>query len=315
METERERIITAGGNPDEVFLRQKRLAEFEKSREDFKKKQQQRQLKIVSQLLEEEKVKKRMDKLYSKPHWSERQEATHPMKTAAQRTKRLKRQTKNKPIRSHNDDVIIRESEYQTGTQGGEIESSDEDVPVRQEEKGITLTPLNDDVLAEPEIRGLWEEPLVFKKQLSEDGVKREMSKAELEMMKTAMDKLRKSVVVKQVAAGREFKVHASIHVCTNAHTHTLTNLCTQTHKQGRPFISKPEEVIFNDFDVGKTYHKRLQLTNISYTVNYCRLVGVTDHLKDFITIEFNPPGSMSAGITCSMVVTFKPKVCTTNHC
>lgn len=79
---------------------------------------------------------------------------------------------------------------------------------------------------------------------------------------------------------------------------------------QGQAFLSKPAEVVFKDFEVGKVFRRRLQLTNVSYTVNHCKLLGLSDHLKDFITIDFNPPGSMSAGLTCHMNVTFEPKVC-----
>ncbi len=32
-------------------------------------------------------------------------------------------------------------------------------------------------------------------------------------------------------------------------------------------------------------YKKKVQLTNVSYTMNHCRLVGVSEHLKDFISI------------------------------
>lgn len=71
--------------------------------------------------------------------------------------------------------------------------------------------------------------------------------------------------------------------------------------------------VVFKDFDLDETYQQRVKLTNVSYTVNYCRLDGVSDNLKDFITINFNPPGSLSAGMTCNMQVSFKPKVCP-NH-
>jgi len=66
---------------------------------------------------------------------------------------------------------------------------------------------------------------------------------------------------------------------------------------------------VFRDFDIGKTYHQKLTLTNISYSFNYCKLVGVSDNLKDFISIDFNPPGSLSAGLTCQMAITFQPKV------
>ena len=60
---------------------------------------------------------------------------------------------------------------------------------------------------------------------------------------------------------------------------------------------------------MGVLYRKRLQLTNVSYTINHCKLVGVSQELRDFVSVEFSPPGVMSAGLTCPMVVTFEPKV------
>ena len=87
---------------------------------------------------------------------------------------------------------------------------------------------------------------------------------------------------------------------------------------------------LLKDFEVGKVYKKKVQLTNVSYTVNHCRLVGVSEHLRDFISImlvsdtdlynwfknnynyycnRFNPPGVISAGLTCQMTITFEPKV------
>ena len=84
---------------------------------------------------------------------------------------------------------------------------------------------------------------------------------------------------------------------------------------------------------MGKTYKRKVVLTNVSYSVNYCKLVGVTEHLKDFIQLQsvhthlhsitsfpysktqlfvnfrFDPPGQMSAGLTCELSVTFKPMV------
>ena len=53
----------------------------------------------------------------------------------------------------------------------------------------------------------------------------------------------------------------------------------------GQAFNSKPEVITFKDFDVGKTYKKKVTLTNVSYTVNYCKLIGITERLKDFIEI------------------------------
>lgn len=40
------------------------------------------------------------------------------------------------------------------------------------------------------------------------------------------------------------------------------------------------------DFVVGKEYKCVVQLTNISYTVNTCKLLGVSDNLKDFLSVK-----------------------------
>lgn len=78
---------------------------------------------------------------------------------------------------------------------------------------------------------------------------------------------------------------------------------------QGIAFTSKPAVVLFQDFDVGKTYKKKVKLTNASYTVNQCRFLGVSSTLADMVSVDFDPPGSMSAGMTCHMLVTFQPQV------
>ncbi|XP_015768181.1 PREDICTED: cilia- and flagella-associated protein 74-like, partial [Acropora digitifera] len=101
------------------------------------------------------------------------------------------------------------------------------------------------------------------------------------EMMENALMKQRAGIVQKQIAVGREFK--------------------------GCAFYSKPEVITFKDFDVGKSYKKKILLTNISYTQNYCKYVGMSHILKDFVEVFFEPPGVMSAGLTCDFTVTFKP--------
>uniref|UniRef100_A0A8B9PLI2 Cilia and flagella associated protein 74 n=1 Tax=Apteryx owenii TaxID=8824 RepID=A0A8B9PLI2_APTOW len=78
---------------------------------------------------------------------------------------------------------------------------------------------------------------------------------------------------------------------------------------EGCPFYSKPNVIHFKDFDVGKIYKKKIVLTNASYRVNFCRLAGISEWLKDFISIHFDPPGQMSAGMSCEVGVTFKPMI------
>uniref|UniRef100_A0A8C3SQ21 Cilia and flagella associated protein 74 n=1 Tax=Chelydra serpentina TaxID=8475 RepID=A0A8C3SQ21_CHESE len=108
-------------------------------------------------------------------------------------------------------------------------------------------------------------------------------SKMERKIFTQNLEKLRSGIIHKQVVSGHEFK--------------------------GCPFYSKPSLIHFKDFDVGKTYKKKIILINASYSVNFCKLVGVSEHLKDFINIHFDPPGQMSAGMSCEVVVTFKPMI------
>ncbi|XP_069774364.1 cilia- and flagella-associated protein 74 isoform X3 [Narcine bancroftii] len=105
-------------------------------------------------------------------------------------------------------------------------------------------------------------------------------SKMEQEIFARHLEKQRSGIVHKQVAAGREFK--------------------------GCPFYSKPGVIHFQNFDVGKTYKKRVSLINASYGIAYCKLIGISDHMKDFIEVEFKPPGPLSAGMSCEMTVIFK---------
>ena len=79
---------------------------------------------------------------------------------------------------------------------------------------------------------------------------------------------------------------------------------------QGVAFSSSPAVVLFEDFEVYSVYRKKVVLTNISYTINFCRLQGISASLADMVSIKFDPPGSMSAGMMCHMLVTFHPQVC-----
>ncbi|XP_058516983.1 cilia- and flagella-associated protein 74 [Ochotona princeps] len=142
-----------------------------------------------------------------------------------------------------------------------------------------------EETLAQPEIPGLWKEdpkpyqvPPEVVDQKPVGGTK--MDKA---ILARTLQQLRGGLVHKQVVSGREFT--------------------------GRPFNSKPELIHFQDFDLGKVYRKKIRLVNASYTINYCRLLGVDEHLRDFIHIDFDPPGPMSAGMSCEVHVTFKPMI------
>ncbi|XP_077881156.1 cilia- and flagella-associated protein 74 isoform X2 [Ictidomys tridecemlineatus] len=141
------------------------------------------------------------------------------------------------------------------------------------------------ETLAEPEIPGLWREDYMPHQEHKEDGNQKPVggTKMDKDILARTMAQLRSGVVHKQVASGREFK--------------------------GCPFNSKPQLVHFKDFEVGKAYKKKITLVNATYTINYCSLVGVSEDLQDFVHVSFDPPGPMSAGMSCDVLVTFKPMI------
>ncbi|XP_052832827.1 cilia- and flagella-associated protein 74 isoform X2 [Octopus bimaculoides] len=74
-------------------------------------------------------------------------------------------------------------------------------------------------------------------------------------------------------------------------------------------FHGKPDVIHFKDIEVGKSYRKRTVITNVSSNVNYIRYSHVTSKMKDFVDIEFHPPGLLSPGMACELFVTFKPLI------
>ncbi|XP_076023285.1 cilia- and flagella-associated protein 74 [Genypterus blacodes] len=85
-----------------------------------------------------------------------------------------------------------------------------------------------------------------------------------------------------------------------------VKNVCGK-EQRGIPFISKPEVILYKDFEVGKTYKRKISVTNISYTTSCLKLLGVSDGLMDFVSINFEPPGSLCTGMSCDMQVVFQP--------
>ncbi|XP_078467410.1 cilia- and flagella-associated protein 74-like [Lampetra planeri] len=60
------------------------------------------------------------------------------------------------------------------------------------------------------------------------------------------------------------------------------------------------------NFYVGKIYKLKVVLTNVSYTSNFCRYKGMSEHLEDYVSVRFKPPGQMSAGMSFELMVTFE---------
>ncbi|NWY63453.1 CFA74 protein, partial [Chionis minor] len=118
-----------------------------------------------------------------------------------------------------------------------------------------------DKTLVEPEFPGLWSQECDLHKM-----TKGEMDPKQLatrvekkEMVERKMEEFQTGIFHKQIVSGRECR--------------------------GRTFYSKPSCIHFKDFDVGQIYKKKIVLINASYGVNFCRLVGISERLKDFISI------------------------------
>ncbi|XP_065506198.1 cilia- and flagella-associated protein 74 [Caloenas nicobarica] len=130
-----------------------------------------------------------------------------------------------------------------------------------------------DKTLAEPEFPGLW----------SQEHDLHKISKEKMDLKKLFTRTEKKEIFHKQIVSGHEYK--------------------------GCTFYSKPSCIHFKDFDVGEIYKKKIVLINASYSVDSCRLVGISEWLKDFISIYFDPPGKVCAGMSCEVLVTFKPMI------
>jgi len=111
------------------------------------------------------------------------------------------------------------------------------------------------------------------------------LTKFERDSFDRAIDRQRDRIElgVSQVAGGRMFK--------------------------GDSFASSPAVLLFKDFEVGKAYKKHFTLTNVSYSFNSFKLLDLEDEFIDFFLIKYDKPGRMSAGMSCSLDITFKPQL------
>ena len=211
-EEERKKILEENGNPEEVFLRRKRMQQFKEKLAEYKKRQRDRKLDIVARLLSEEnsirkRKKQNLAKKKEKKQKIQQAQVAEPLTTS-----------------SKDKDAVEEVDSSRIGAQlSSEIHSD-----LYNDGTVVEPHPLMDCNIIEPEIRGLWDKTSVIDKVslpsksdesmlerewstklLGEDfkWENRKSSKTEQMMMKEAMGKLRKSIIIKQVAGGKEFKV------------------------------------------------------------------------------------------------------------
>ncbi|CAF0802559.1 unnamed protein product [Adineta ricciae] len=139
--------------------------------------------------------------------------------------------------------------------------------------------------LAQPEFNGLWDkQPAKQEIDPLFNRSKYWKTKMDKDILQRTLTRLKENVVREQVVG-------------------------TKRYEGTVPFKSDPTEIYFKDFDVGKIYRTRVTLTNVTLTINTLKLVDLSESLKDFITLKFEPPGMISAGMSCYLHVTFEPKI------
>ncbi|NWI42594.1 CFA74 protein, partial [Picathartes gymnocephalus] len=205
--------------------------------------------------------------------------------------KKKKSQSPTKAIKAHGkrrDPLLQRGEAWQTKETckhaDGEIPQSSEKRPQDALWEIGDEDTERDKTLLVPEFPGLWSQEYDLHKIPKAEGPTRVAIRAmRKERAEKKMEELQTGILHKQIVPGQEHK--------------------------GCAFHSKPSCIHFKDFDVGQIYKKKIVLTNASYSVNYCRLVGISEWLKDFISVHFDPPGKMSSGMSCEFLVTFKPMI------
>lgn len=221
---EKKKILEVNGVPEEHFLRKKRLLEFQSMLENYRKKQEERSVSIVEKLLKEEKLKQQT----KRKHAHEQSEYT--LQNVSRKAPKRDILTAPSDSRGKHTDSTVPDEGF--AEEGGDAGSSGMSSPT-DDMLGDCEQMLRDKALmniVEPEIPGLWEstpqaaEPGMPLEVSDREGVnggeraekeldfKQKASKAEILIMKKAMEKLKDSKVQEQVAAGRKFKASAMCH-------------------------------------------------------------------------------------------------------
>ncbi|NXQ80170.1 CFA74 protein, partial [Nyctibius grandis] len=266
----REAVLAEGGNvAKEIFLH-KQLLEHEKEKRAFRERQKSRKIEIVSKILREK-------------------ASVHKQKKSQSCTKAFKRGVIfNYIFKTY---VLSQKSWYSpsASSSAGERPASEGEISEKiphdvlcesgEDEKE------SDETLVEPEFPGLQSQECDLHK----------VSKEEMDPKQLATRAVKKDICEKKMEEFQTGILHKQI--------------VSGPERKGCTFYSKPSCIHFKDFDVGQIYKKKIVLINASYGVNLCRLVGISECLKDIISVHFDPPGKMAAGMSCEVVVTFKPMI------
>uniref|UniRef100_S4RL96 CFAP74 second Ig-like domain-containing protein n=1 Tax=Petromyzon marinus TaxID=7757 RepID=S4RL96_PETMA len=265
-ERERAAILASGGNPTEVLLKRKRLEEFERTKREFEEQVKARQVDIIEHILKEEAEMKRRSK--------QQQRRQHPAAATASRDAEGAAGTRLADPR------VIRLLEEALGETG----NSQAPVCVPMTHSGhspgnaqrVLSIKVQTICMLESEYPGLWEPEDEQKTKRDSEVKTRPFGPSEADGGGPVLEEKPKG----------QRRLGLTV--------------------QGRSFSSKPNVIAFKNFDVGKIYKLKVVLTNVSYTSNFCRYKGMSEHLEDSVSVRFKPPGQMSAGMSFELMVTFE---------
>ncbi|XP_033944062.1 cilia- and flagella-associated protein 74 isoform X5 [Pseudochaenichthys georgianus] len=265
----RESLQAEGFNSIQHMYQQKQLEEIQRKQEQLEERQKSKRVEIVEKILQEGPL---VESRKRNPPPTPKLSLTDKYPSLRRAREKLLHYLDRRPPTATEERATIQLRDFSSSSSASS-DVDDQEEPTNQEEDHPSLS----DSLAEPEFSGLWDQN--YKKLLNE---KTTLEQAEVKQEEPAMAIGKLNLPPKKIH-GKELK--------------------------GPPFISKPEVILFKDFELGKTYKKKIVLTNISYITNHCKLLGVSTHLKDFITINFDPPGSLSTGMSCDMQAVFQPMI------
>ncbi|XP_053941874.1 cilia- and flagella-associated protein 74 [Cuculus canorus] len=282
----REAILAEGGNVTKELFLHKRMLEHEKEKQAFQEQQKSRKIEIVSKILQEKafihKQKKSQSRTKAIKAGGKLEDSLMGRKKAWQCIEKTGRESAGAiSQQSWCSPSACSSAGEGTASVGERSENIPQDV-LSESSEGEKE---RDKTLVGPEFPGLWSQECDLHKVSKEDMDLKQLATSvdKKEIFKKKMEEFQTGIFHKQIVSGHECK------------------RCT--------FYSKPSCIHFKDFDVGQTYKKKITLINASYSVNFCRLVGISESLKDFISVHFDPPGKMSAGMSCEVGVTFKPMI------
>ncbi|XP_076859168.1 cilia- and flagella-associated protein 74 isoform X2 [Brachyhypopomus gauderio] len=264
----RESLQEAGLNSTKLMHQHKAQEDLRRKQEELRERQKARRVEIVSRLLLEEEKKERLERRRAPLRPSDPTRWGH----------RLLQSTlvPSPPPPAHHQ--VRREGRGAPSSSSSSLDSAEEETPDQggeEEEQGV-----EPECLVQPEFTGLWNrKPSDYTSVPDED--EEGLLEESLKSTKTGLAKNHTSKAAKISAAGKVLK-----------------------HP---PFVSKPETILFKDFDLGRTYKKKVILTNACHTTNYCRFLGVSQNLLEFISVSFMPPGPLSAGMSCELEAVFRP--------